>query len=67
MAKGYAQLLVDSLPVSVAGNNATIKLPTDEQRIAKLQAMFGEAADKSRAVSDRRARMNQFKHLRWPC
>jgi hypothetical protein len=63
MAMGYAQLLVDSLPVSVAGNNATIKLPTDEQRIAKLQAMFGEAADKSRAVSDRKARMNQFKHL----
>jgi hypothetical protein len=62
-AKGYAQLLVDSLPVTVNGTKATIEFPADDKRIAKLRAMFGEAADKSRAVGDRRERADQFKHL----
>jgi hypothetical protein len=63
MAKGYAQLLVDSLPVTVEGAKATIEIPADEARIAKLRAMLGEAADKSMAVGNRRTRMDQFKHL----
>jgi hypothetical protein len=63
MAKGYAQLLVDSLPVTVEGTKATIEIPADEARIAKVRAMLGEAADKSMAVGHRRTRMDQFKHL----
>ena len=51
------------MPVTVDGTKATIEFPADEDRIAKLRTMFGEAADKSRAVGDRRERMDQFKQL----
>lgn len=63
LAKGYAQLLVDSLPVKVEGATATIELPTDEKQISKLRSMITAAADKSMEVSRRKERMNQFKQL----
>jgi len=63
LAKGYAQLLVDTLPVKVEGATATIELPNDEKQIAKLSSMFGEAADRSMAVNRRKERMDQFKQL----
>ncbi len=61
--KGYAQLLVDALPARVEGMRATIELPTDEARIAKLRSMFAEASDAAMESTRRRERMNQFKQL----
>ncbi len=63
LAKGYVQLLVDSLPVKVEGTKATIELPTDENQIAKLRSTITEAADKSMESERRNQRINQFKQL----
>lgn len=63
LAKSYAQLLVDSVPAKVDGTTVTLRIPTDENQLAKLKTMFSEAADKSMESSRRAQRANQFKQL----
>ncbi len=59
-AKGYAQLLVDSLPAKVEGTRVSLQLTGDPQQLAKLGAEFVEAVAKSRG---QRQRVKQFKQL----
>ncbi len=61
--KGFAQLLVDSLPVKVEGTKVTIELPSDEKQVAKLRMLFSEAADRLLESNRRKQRVNQFKKL----
>jgi hypothetical protein len=62
-AQGAAQLLVDSMPVEVQGDRATIRIPAEHQQLTKLRDMFAEAAEKSMQVQLRKQRMSQFRDL----
>lgn len=63
LAKGYAQLLVDSVPAKVSGNTVELGIPTDETQLAQLKTMFTTAADKAMENSRRVQRLNSFKQL----
>jgi hypothetical protein len=61
--KGYAQLLVKTLPAKVEGKRVVIGMPTDEDRLANLRAMFSAAADASMESANHRERMDRFKQI----
>src|SRR4051794_15304748 len=61
--KGYAQLLVDSLPAQLEGTRVEIRVPTDESHISKLSAMFAEATKAGTESTIRRRRFDQFKTI----
>jgi hypothetical protein len=61
--KGYAQLLVDTLPANVEGTRVVIGFPTEAGQFLQLGSMFSEAANKSMEVSRRKERMNRFRQM----
>ena len=62
-ARGYAQLLVDSLPAKVDGTRVVISLPSDNAQLAKLKSMIDLATNRSMESTRTRERMNQFKQM----
>ena len=62
--KGYAQLLVDTLPAKVNGTRVDIGFPTEASQFLQLGSMLSEAADKSMEICRAKERMSRFKQIR---
>ncbi len=61
--KGYAQLLVSTLPAKVEGTRVVIGMPTDDDNISKLRTMFGAAYNASMESANRRERSARFHNI----
>lgn len=62
-ARGYAQLLIGALPAKAEGSQVAINVPTDQDSLSKLGAMFSSASNAAMESSNRRERMDRFKQI----
>jgi hypothetical protein len=61
--RDYAQLLVSALPAKAEGTRVAINIPTDQENLAKLGAMFSAASNAATESANRRERMERFKQI----
>lgn len=61
--KGFAQLVVNLLPVKVDGKRVTIGVPTVEKDATKLQSMIGQAIAMSLEPIQRRERVDRVRQI----
>ena len=61
--RGYAQILVSTLSAKTDGTRVVIHLPVEQDNLAKLGAMFGDAINAATESSNRRERLDRFKQI----
>jgi hypothetical protein len=62
-AKGWAQLIVTTLPTKVDGTRVTIEFPKDQDQLVNLQKLFSSAINTANESSNRRETLARFHNV----